>query len=221
MSCEVASRMTRDFMLILFSLRHVPLAAVLYSRGCRTLGKVPRTPGPFPWPRSGANPTIVSRVELGEIQSMRDVYRHEMHCQIIFDSVHVRPGWTHEYLITEGESKLGYASVAVAGPWQAKPAVYEFFVLPQYRTRLFDTFVAFLRSCGANAIETQSNATAPPTPGNALVWEGNRAQDVPRNEISCAGRTPRGLQFSRRIRLAVRPRRPERAGMSCHFLSPR
>ena len=28
---------------------------------------------------------IVSRVELGEIQSMRDVYRHEMHCQVIFD----------------------------------------------------------------------------------------------------------------------------------------
>ena len=43
---------------------------------------------------------IVSRVELGEIQSMRDVYRHEMHCQIIFDSVHIRPGWSHEYLIT-------------------------------------------------------------------------------------------------------------------------
>jgi hypothetical protein len=39
---------------------------------------------------------IVSRVELGEIQSMRDVYRHEMHCQIIFDSVHVRPGWSPE-----------------------------------------------------------------------------------------------------------------------------
>src|SRR5262245_11954275 len=83
-----------------------------------TLGKDPRTPGPFLRPRSGANSMIVSRVELGEIQSMRDVYRHEMHCQIIFDSVHVRPGWTHEYLITEGESKLGYGSVAVAGPRQ-------------------------------------------------------------------------------------------------------
>jgi GNAT superfamily N-acetyltransferase len=101
---------------------------------------------------------IVNRVELGEIQSMRDIYRHEMHCQIMFDSIHVRPGWTHEYLITEAESKLGYGSVAVAGPWQAKPTVYEFFVLPQHRTRIFDAFVAFLRSSGATAIETQSNA---------------------------------------------------------------
>ena len=101
---------------------------------------------------------IVNRVELGEIQNMRDIYRHEMHCQIMFDSIHTRPGWTHEYSITEGESKLGYGSVAVAGPGQANPAVYEFFVLPQYRTRLFDAFVAFLKSCGATAIETQTNA---------------------------------------------------------------
>ena len=101
---------------------------------------------------------IVNRVELREIQSMRDIYRHEMNCQIMFDSIHTRPGWTHEYSITEGESKLGYGSVAVAGPWQGKPTVYEFFLLPQHRTRLFDAFVAFLRSSGATAIETQSNA---------------------------------------------------------------
>ena len=101
---------------------------------------------------------IVSRVELGEIQSMRDIYRHEMNCQIMFDSIHARPGWTREYLFTEGDSKLGYGSVAVAGPWQAKPTVYEFFVLPQHRRRIFDIFIAFLTSSGATAIETQSNA---------------------------------------------------------------
>jgi GNAT superfamily N-acetyltransferase len=101
---------------------------------------------------------IVNRVELREIERMRDIYRHEMHCQIIFDSIHARPGWSHEYLITEGESKLGYGSVAVAGPWQEKPTVYEFFVLPQHRMRIFDAFVAFLKSSGVTAIETQSNA---------------------------------------------------------------
>jgi GNAT superfamily N-acetyltransferase len=101
---------------------------------------------------------IVQRAELRDIEGMRDIYRHEMHCQIMFDSIHTRPGWSHEYLITEGESKLGYGSVAVAGPWQAKPTVYEFFLLPQHRTRIFDAFVALLRSSGATAIETQSNA---------------------------------------------------------------
>jgi GNAT superfamily N-acetyltransferase len=99
----------------------------------------------------------VHRVELREIERMRDMHRHEMNCQITKDSIHVRPGWAHEYLITEGEAKVGYGSVAVAGPWQAKPTVYEYFLLPQHRRRLFDAFVALLTASGATEIETQSN----------------------------------------------------------------
>jgi GNAT superfamily N-acetyltransferase len=99
----------------------------------------------------------VERAELREIERMRDIFRHEMNCQIIHDSIHARPGWTHEYLITEGAGKVGYGSVAVAGPWQAKPSVYEYFLLPQHRRRVFDAFAALLTSSGATAIETQSN----------------------------------------------------------------
>jgi len=99
----------------------------------------------------------VCRVELREIERMRDIYRHEMNCQITHDSIHARPGWTHEYLIMEGGGKAGYGSVAVAGPWQAKPTVYEYFLLPQYRGRVFDAFAALLTSSGAVAIESQSN----------------------------------------------------------------
>ena len=99
----------------------------------------------------------VRRVELREVERMRDVYRHEMNCQITHDSIHARPGWTHEYLIMEGGGKAGYGSVAVAGPWQAKPTVYEYFLLPQYRGRVFDAFAALLTSSGAVAIESQSN----------------------------------------------------------------
>src|SRR5262245_3234247 len=99
----------------------------------------------------------VHRVELREIESMRDVYRHEMSCQVIHDSIHARPGWTHEYLITEGGAKVGYGSVAVAGPWQGRPTVYEYFLLPQHRGRLFDAFAAFLTASGATEVETQSN----------------------------------------------------------------
>jgi GNAT superfamily N-acetyltransferase len=102
-------------------------------------------------------PTRADRVGLGEIERMRDIYRHEMNCQIVHDSVHARPGWTHEYLLTEGGAKVGYGSVAVAGPWQANPSVYEFFVLPQHRGRMFDLFVALLTSSGATVVETQSN----------------------------------------------------------------
>jgi GNAT superfamily N-acetyltransferase len=101
---------------------------------------------------------MVQRVELREIERMRDIYRHEMNCQIMFDSIHARPGWTQEYSITDGKGKVGYGSVAVAGPWKEKPTVYEFFVLPQHRGRIFDAFIALLQSCGATEVETQSNA---------------------------------------------------------------
>jgi GNAT superfamily N-acetyltransferase len=101
--------------------------------------------------------TIAQPVELREIQGMRDIYRHEMHCQIIHDSIHTRVGWSHEYLLTEGGTTVGYGSVAVAGPWQASPSIYEFFVMPQYRGRIFDLFVALLTSSRATVIETQSN----------------------------------------------------------------
>jgi len=102
-------------------------------------------------------PSIAHRVELPEIQGLRDIYRHEMNCQIIHDSIHTRPGWTQEYLLTDGGAKVGYGSVAVAGPWQADPSVYEFFVLPQSRGRTFDLFIALLKASGVSLIETQSN----------------------------------------------------------------
>lgn len=97
------------------------------------------------------------RVELQEIAKLRDIYRHEMNCQIIHDSIHARPGWSDEYLLTHAGAKVGYGSVAVAGPWQAIPSIYEFYVLPQYRGRMFDLFVELLTASGARPIETQSN----------------------------------------------------------------
>jgi GNAT superfamily N-acetyltransferase len=94
-----------------------------------------------------------------EILPWRDLYRLEMSCQIIHDSIHTRPGWTQEYLLFTGDATVGYGSVAIAGPWKEKPTLYEFYVLPQYRLRMFDLFSALLTASGAARIETQSNDT--------------------------------------------------------------
>src|SRR5438132_4212203 len=102
--------------------------------------------------------TIESRrAELRDIEALRDIYRQEMNCQIIHDSIHSRPGWSQEYLLIEDGAKVGYGSLAVAGPWKDKPTVYEYFVLAQHRSRMFDLFIALLTSSGATMIETQSN----------------------------------------------------------------
>jgi len=88
---------------------------------------------------------------------LRGLYREEMNCQIIHDSIHSRPGWSLEYLLKADNETAGYGSIAVAGPWKDKPTIYEFYVSPQYRLRLFDLFLVLVTASHAVAIETQSN----------------------------------------------------------------
>ena len=94
---------------------------------------------------------------LDDILEWREMYRSEMHCQIIHDSIHQRPGWTQEYLLKAGAEHVGYGSVAVAGPWTGRPTVYEFYVAPHRRSQLFDLFRTMLTASGAVSIEVQSN----------------------------------------------------------------
>jgi GNAT superfamily N-acetyltransferase len=96
-------------------------------------------------------------VELDAIRSWRDMYRSEMDCQVIHDSIHGRPGWTREYLLRRGSTPVGYGSVAVAGPWAGKPTVYEFYVIPPHRSHVFDLFDALLDASSATEMEVQSN----------------------------------------------------------------
>jgi GNAT superfamily N-acetyltransferase len=94
-----------------------------------------------------------------ELLPWRDMYRLEMGCQIIHDSIHGRPGWTQEYFLVAGDAKVGYGSIAMSGPWKGKPTIYEFYVVPHYRSGLFDLFSLLLVASGAAAIEAQSNDT--------------------------------------------------------------
>ncbi len=96
---------------------------------------------------------------LEDILSWRDMYRMEMGCQIVHDSIHARPGWTQEYVLRSGGERVGYGSVAVAGPWAGQPTLYEFYVVPQHRTHVFDLFRALLDASGVPRIEVQSNDT--------------------------------------------------------------
>jgi GNAT superfamily N-acetyltransferase len=97
------------------------------------------------------------QTKLEEIASLRDLFRQEMNCQIIHDSIHARPGWTLEFILRASGTPVGYGSIAVAGPWKDKPTLYEFYVLPHYRSRLFDLFSVVLTASGVSRIETQSN----------------------------------------------------------------
>jgi RimJ/RimL family protein N-acetyltransferase len=94
---------------------------------------------------------------LDQIAPLRELYRAEMNCQIIHDSLHDRRGWTQSWLLNNGSEPAGYGSIAIAGPWKDKPTAFEFFILPSHRLRIFDLFETFLQASNPIAIETQSN----------------------------------------------------------------
>src|SRR5438874_10965438 len=94
-----------------------------------------------------------------QILPMRELYREEMSCQVTKDSIPERKGWALAYMLTVGGAAVGYGLVAIGGPWTDKPTIIEYFVLPEYRTRVFDLFAAFVAASGARLVEIQSNAT--------------------------------------------------------------
>jgi GNAT superfamily N-acetyltransferase len=98
-------------------------------------------------------PTSLDRIRL-----WRDMYRFEMNCQIVHDSIHDRPGWTQEYLLSVRDTPVGYGSVAIGGPWKDNPTAYEVYVVPTQRMRLLDLYRRFLEVSAAGHITVQSNA---------------------------------------------------------------
>jgi GNAT superfamily N-acetyltransferase len=106
----------------------------------------------------GLTPIIIARsCNVDEILPWRDMYRQEMNCQIIHDSLHEREGWTQEYFLLIDEAIAGYGSIVVGGPWKGKPTLFEWYVLPRYRQHMFVLFTSLLKASHPVAIETQSN----------------------------------------------------------------
>src|SRR6187399_2846663 len=104
--------------------------------------------------------TAISYVTLSTAHAVLPVrtrYRQEMNCQIVKDSIHTRDGWTLTYALGLAHALVGFGTVAIAGPWQDKPTILEFYILPEHRSRAFDLFEAFLAASGARQMEIQSS----------------------------------------------------------------
>jgi hypothetical protein len=99
----------------------------------------------------------VRPVSVEHISPWRDLYRQEMRCQIVHDNMHVRPGWTQPYLVEVGGAAVGYGSILIGGPWTGTRTVFEFYLAPQHRARVFDAFTTMLAASEATAIKVQTN----------------------------------------------------------------
>lgn len=102
---------------------------------------------------------IINQVETRAIDTLRDLYRQEMNCQIVHDSYH-RRGFTTPFMILVNGRVAGYATVT-NGSHRAVPAgtVTEAYLLPLYRGLSDPIFRQLLVASGALRIEAQTNDT--------------------------------------------------------------
>jgi GNAT superfamily N-acetyltransferase len=94
-------------------------------------------------------------VPSNEVAALRDLYRHEMHCQIILYSWHGR-GWVDSYLLKLDGRTVGYGLV---GGVRADPkdSITEFYVLPRHRGAALPLFRQLAIVSQAHKIEAQTN----------------------------------------------------------------
>jgi len=116
-----------------------------------------------------------SPATLEEIGPFRLRLQDETGGQIVHDSLHRRPGWTQSWLLQLNATAVGYGSIALAGPWQNRPTVFEFYVAPEHRLHAFALFEHFLSASGAKFLEVQTNhallTIMLPTYARAIVSE--------------------------------------------------
>jgi GNAT superfamily N-acetyltransferase len=97
----------------------------------------------------------VSPVPLEEVLPLRELYRREMHCQIVHDSL-PRRGFGNLFLIRADLRVAGYGFV-MGYHGEPKDMIQEFYVLPTLRGSALPMFRRLIEVSGARRIETQSN----------------------------------------------------------------
>lgn len=91
----------------------------------------------------------VSQAEYRDVEAMRELHRHEAHCQIIHDSFLPR-GRAVPYVIHVEDHKAGYGAV-----WNNR--ITEFYTLPNVRPLALPMFRALLAVSQATHVEAQTN----------------------------------------------------------------
>ena len=142
---------------------------------------------------------------------LRVRYREEMNCQIVHDSIHLRPGWTETHFLHIDGPAVGFASVAIDGPWKEQRTILEFYVLPEDRNRAFMLFEALLAIADCKAMEVQSNDSLVTvmlhTFAKDVLTEKIVFRDAYTTSLTSGGAVPRCLTSEAQTRASLQERR--------------
>jgi GNAT superfamily N-acetyltransferase len=97
----------------------------------------------------------ISQVPLEEVLPLRELYRQEMNCQIVHDSLPAR-GFGNLFLLRLDGRVAGYGFV-MGYRGEPKDMIREFYVLPAYRGRALPLFRQLIATSQALRIEAQTN----------------------------------------------------------------
>jgi RimJ/RimL family protein N-acetyltransferase len=101
----------------------------------------------------------VKKVDVAEILTLRDLYRQEMNCQIVHDSLH-RRGFNDSYLIWVDSQIAGYGTVTSGNDEHKvfqRGILNEFYLLPTYKALAVPVFRQLLAASQAIRIQAQTN----------------------------------------------------------------
>ncbi|MBK9015259.1 MAG: GNAT family N-acetyltransferase [Saprospiraceae bacterium] len=96
------------------------------------------------------------KTTLAEIEPLRAMFLQEHNFQIRYNACHER-GWSDSWLLVVEGEQVGYGSVKGKEDLGSRDAVFEFFLLPEYRKTTSLAFAKLLAASGATHIECQSN----------------------------------------------------------------
>lgn len=95
------------------------------------------------------------RTSFKEIQSLRLLFLQEINAQVRYNACHER-GWTDSYLLAVNGLPVGYGSVK-GQEIKARDTVFEYYIIPPFRSLANELFEALLRKSEVRFIECQTN----------------------------------------------------------------
>jgi GNAT superfamily N-acetyltransferase len=98
----------------------------------------------------------IQKTELAAILSLRIQFLAENNCQIRFNAVHER-GWSDSYLLLLDGQTVGYGSVKGRDKVSDRDAIFEFYVLPDFRKYASRLFSALVKTTAVRYVVNQSN----------------------------------------------------------------
>lgn len=98
----------------------------------------------------------IKRSDLTAIQSFRELFLSERSFQFVYNKCH-KYNWCDDWIFSVDGVNIGYGCIWGSENRADRDAVFEFYVLPDYRKYSNKIFSGFIKTSGAICIECQTN----------------------------------------------------------------